>query len=110
MLPERFGLAIGECCIFNHAAAGHPPVWIMAWRFTRTTDGKPEVRHLPVNPNGDHVLGGAWGLRPLGGGRWQIAPSIRCLEQRGDAPGEEIETWHETPVIEGVPDDEPWTR
>jgi hypothetical protein len=89
----------------------------MRWRFYRTTDGKTETRLIPVNPNGGpEDTHHSWGLTRVGPGRWQVAPSIQCLERRPhpNHPGDrtkyiQVETWHRTPAIVGVPDTEPWT-
>lgn len=106
----------GECTIYQPPGSeGH---WYMRFCFYRTTDGKPEIRLLPVNPNGGpEKQHHSWGLKRTAiPGRWQIAPSIQCLEQRRhpDFPDDpekyvRIETWHQTPAIVGVPDSEPWT-
>ena len=74
---------------------------------------------VPVNPNGTYVEHGpggrTWGLTRVGGGRWQVNPSID-VKQGPDAPvfapGAEARSsgtiWHQTPVLVGVPDGEAW--
>lgn len=102
-------LAIDTCTIF-HARVG---VWMMAFCFRRKTDGKIERRVVGVNPNGDFQADRqAWGLKRVHAGRWQISPSIQTIDRVRDKSAPEgyrdIETWHETPAINGVPEDEPW--
>ena len=90
---------------------------MMTYCFRRVTDGKLERRTLPVHPNGDAGdTEHSWGLRPVdpkGSGRWQIAPSIRCMERIRDSADPkkdiDVEVWHETPTIINVPDGEPWS-
>jgi hypothetical protein len=100
----RADLGESECTI-----AGQGGPWLLSFCFRRKTDSKLETRVIPVNPNG--VQGGpfrAWALTKVGPGRWQLFPSIKCLEQ--DADGKDIETWHEQPCLIEVPDDEVWTH
>jgi len=108
-------LEVGECTIYRHdASTPEAPVWIFAFRFTRNTDGKPETRRLPINPGtdapGDPSRG--WGLKRVSAGRWQVTPSIKCLERvvGDDGKKVDVETWHDNVEIVGVPDDEPWTK
>ena len=55
----------------------------------------------------------SWGLRRAGPGRWQVEPSIKCLDRIRDpadpTKSKEIEVWHETPAVVDVPEDEPWS-
>lgn len=109
--PDNFGLEVGECCVFNHAATGKPAIWIMAFRFIRSTDGKPETRHIPAAPGLPYAGGSApWGLERAGANRWQISPSIQCWERVGGRDGKDVELWHETPAIVNVPEGEPWMK
>ena len=88
---------------------------MMRFAFVRTTDGKMEARSIPVVPHGDSCstsVGPGWGLKPLGGGCWQVSPSIRCLDREPDpqdpSKDRDVEVWHHVPVVVGVPDGEPW--
>jgi hypothetical protein len=108
---ERDDLQENECTI---APVGGG-LAMMVYCFRRK-DGKLERRTLPVRPNGD--AGDAehsWGLRrsvPAAPGRWQIAPSIKCMERVRDLTDPkkdiDVEVWHETPAIIDVPEGEPW--
>jgi len=101
-------LQVDECTIY----LGRPGLWLLAWRFRRKTDGKPERRVIPVSPNEGPQAGPTWGLKRIEAGRWQISPSIQCIDRvvADDDPKnyKDVETWHETPAINGVPEDEPW--
>jgi hypothetical protein len=105
-------LAPGECAIGKDENG----TWL-AFSFTRTTDGKPETRRIPIHVGGPPThnvegKGGAWGFTRVSPGVWQVSPSIQCLEQRRD-PNDptkhvDVETWHETPQVVDVPENEPW--
>ena len=107
----------GECTIFdNPYRHGN---WLMAFRFIRATDGKPETRTIPVNPRGgptnrDAAIGMTWGLQPIvrSPGQWQISPSVNCLDSVPDpndaSKNIDVEVWHKVPVVVDVPEGEPW--
>ncbi len=100
-------LAPGECVV--EPSLESPSRWLLWFCFTRTTDGKTERRWIPVLPNEDAPNGRAgWGLRRAGADRWQIAPSIKCLESRDHDGADDVEVWHETPMLVEVPDGLPW--
>lgn len=102
-------LGINECTIF----LARPGVWMMGFCFRRKTDGKIEKRVIGVEPNGEFRKERlSWGLKRIEAGRWQVSPSIQCVDRVRDkesrAGYRDIETWHETPTINGVPEEEPW--
>lgn len=108
-------LAVGECTIHRASSSGAARWWLLWFNVLRDSDGQPEVFCVPVNPNGSYIENGpggrTWGLTRLPGTEsWQIAPSINVLDSRnavaGDHPADSL--WHQTPVIIGVPPDEPW--
>ena len=106
----RETLQLGQCYIRE----GSSERWFMVFSFVRTTDGKTEQRTIPVNPNGDALTTEkGWGLKRIGHDRWQISPSIKCSDRIPDPADLEkdidVEVWHETPAIAGVPNTEPWT-
>jgi len=106
---NRNELKAGECVIFR---SGDDGPWLFAFSFVRLTDGKPEIRIIPVTPNGEAqpLPHHTWGLQRAGSSRWQITPSIKCLDRVPNPQKDmEVEVWHETPAIVGVPDTEPWT-
>jgi hypothetical protein len=93
-------LAIGECTIHS-ASDGRHRWWHLVFLVAREDNGQPEFLRVPVIPGGafdEHGPGGrSWGLTSLGGGAWQVSPSI-------DFGG----VWHQTPKIVGVPTGERW--
>jgi predicted O-methyltransferase YrrM len=115
--PSSEPLQVGECSIYdNPYKPGH---WLMSFRYIRITDGKPETRAIPVNPNAgptdrDASIGLTWGLQRVGPGKWQISPSIKCLDTIPDPANPdknvEVEVWHQVPAVLDVPDSEPWTK
>jgi hypothetical protein len=116
--PEE--LAPGQCTVRSSGEHGTSRRWWLMWLCVeRSDDGKPERRHLPVNPRGYATScspgWGTWGLQPVEGEphAWQISPSIAMMERYKDGVTGEVrdrEIWHKTPKIVSVPDDEMWTR
>lgn len=102
-------LSPGECAIGKSAPGG---TVYLAFCFTRVTDGKPETRRIPIHVGGTPDNDG-WGFTLVVPGVWQVTPSIKCSERLHNDPSdsakyEDVEVWHETPQVVGVPDDEPW--
>lgn len=102
-------LAVGECTIF----CARPGLWMLAFCFRRKTDGKSERRVIGIEPNGEFQQSRqSWGLKRVEAGKWQVSPSIQTIDRVPDEsktpPWRDEETWHETPAINGVPEDEPW--
>ena len=95
---ERGALDLDECTIAP-VATGAGVAWMMHF-YVRTTDGDEQTFRVPVNPHGPPVengpLGRTWGLTRSTPGSWQISPSI------------DFGNWHQTPMIVGVPEGEPW--
>ncbi len=119
LLGSDSTLASGECCVVRR---DETDAWRLGFCYTRESDGKIEVRIIPVNPNGPAGGGPdshSWGLN-LKDGRWAITPSINCLDfvwgedgkpRRGDdGKPIQIEVWHKNAVIVGVPDGESWQK
>jgi hypothetical protein len=112
-------LTLNECTI--HAASEAPDKrWWQLWFFVaRETDGQAEAFVVPVAPGGlynEHGPGDrrTWGFTDVGGGAWQIDPSIDVV-QDADAtlihPGPHPtlpSLWHQTPRVVGVPTNERW--
>ncbi len=95
-------LVPGECTIrrvVGLEAGDWWNLWCCVLREDRPTE--PFLFRVFVVPRGPHGAGPggklAWGLADLGGGRWQVSPSIDV----GDL-------WHQTPMLVGVPPGEPW--
>ena len=108
--PEPVIPSPGECGVWRSRGDTE---WYFSFAFLRTTDGKPEHRSIPIVVGRDLAPGErGWSLKKAAPGRWQIHPSISCLEyvKDKDEQPKSVEVWHETPVIVGVPDEEPWTR
>lgn len=102
-------LAVGTCTIF----LARPGVWMLAFCFRRKTDGETERRVVGIEPNGEYRASRqSWGLKRVEAGKWQVAPSIQTIDrvpvEGTNPPWKDIETWHETPAINGVPEDEAW--
>ena len=84
--------------------------WNLWFCAIREDNGQQELFAGPVNPRGPYIEKSqnnrrTWGLADLGGGCWQISPSIHFTP---DVPGGKS-VWHQTPTIVGVPAGEPWT-
>lgn len=107
----------GECTV-HRAADSHGGRWWMLWIYVYREDRAGELVDLavPVAPNGGYNEGGpggrTWGLSNVGGGRWQVSPSIDVKASRKAVPGfaqdPERSMWHQTPALVGVPDGEVW--
>jgi hypothetical protein len=110
----------GECTVRPCTLEGKRwwNLWLCVYRDDRP--GAELLFAVPIDPRGRYAEDGpggkTWGLNDLGGGRWQVAPSINVLARRnGDFdrvhPGahEQSSIWHHTPTIVGVPLlGEPW--
>lgn len=96
----------GECVV-RPCSDARGRFWWLTLAFTRRDAGERDWVGVPVTPRGpgDKTFRLTWGLTEVGGGVWQISPSIRTTEKIG---GAEVEIYHETPRIVGVPATEPW--
>lgn len=107
-------LQVDECTMHRAAVGGGTPFWHLWFRVLRETDGQPDDFCVPMNPNGPYLEvgpgGKTWGLTRSTPGAWQVSPSINVLAHREVHPGEHSapSLWHQTPMIVGVPGDEPW--
>jgi hypothetical protein len=108
-------------CTVHRAGTADGKRWWLLWLYVYRDDRLGELIDLavPVNPNGTFVENGpggrTWGLVNIGGGVWQISPSVNVIGQ-GDArilhPGEHPSApsiWHQTPTMVGVPGTENWS-
>ena len=105
----------GECRIYRDGDSSHP--WLLAFCYTRITDGARETRVIPVNPGFEpkgEVGGGphahSWGLRWIHHNRWACRPSIHCLDPAPENGGHDVSVWHEVVDVTQVPDGEPWVQ
>lgn len=107
-------LAIGECTVHRASGSSGARWWLLWFHVLRDSDGQPEVFCVPVAPGGAFTESGAggrtWGLSALGGGAWQVSPSVNVLDDRDAVTGSHSfpSLWHQTPQIVGVPDSESW--
>lgn len=107
-------LQVNECTMHRALNTDGARFWHLWFRVLRETDGQPDDFCVPMHPNGSYIEAGpggkTWGLVHSGPGTWQVSPSINVLSTRELHPGQHAESslWHQTPVIIGVSDDEPW--
>lgn len=107
-------LHVGECTM--HRATDGTTRWWQLWMRVVDAHGAEDTFVVPMAPRG--VYGEidsrkTWGLASVGGGTWQVSPSINVLDTRDVHPGEHPtlgSLWHETPRIVGVPEGESWTK
>lgn len=109
-----------ECSVHRASAGVGKRFWLLWWNSKRETDGVLEVFCVPIIPSGSYSENGpggrSWGCNRAGVGRWMIGPSVNVLDDEGahqvvagHAPTS-ISLWHKTPLLTGVPEDEPWAR
>lgn len=114
-------LRLDECVV--RATRDRAARWWQLWAWVRNEiNGEPGYVAVPVTPGGSYAEVGlsgrrTWGLRRVGAGLWQVAPSIDAktyVDAHGRevakiTPGaREVSWWHKTPRLIGVPDSEPW--
>lgn len=110
---HRLSLEENECTIFR--SDGDPRFrWHLRIRHRRKNDGRLTDTAVPVFPNEDAPKNKpGWGLKRVEAGRWQVSPSILVSTREPDpndpSKHRDVELWHETPAIVGVPDGERWT-
>jgi hypothetical protein len=94
-------LALDECTIHAAVKDGAPCGWHLWFLVAREDNGQPEVFRVPIIPGGSFnengPAGKSWGFTALGGGAWQVSPSIHY-----------VGIWHQTPKVVGVPAGERW--
>ena len=108
-------LAVGECTVRPTRNSAGASWWALWFCVLRETDGQPDCFEVPINPNGSYSEAGpggkTWGLTRSTPGAWQVSPSINVLNTRDLHPGAHPSApslWHQTPMIVGVPEGEPW--
>ncbi len=108
-------LEVGDCTMHRAATADGHRWWLLWFRVVREDTGVAADFAVPMNPNGSFIEAGTggktWGLTAIGGGRWQVSPSINVLPDRRLHAGEHpagASQWHQTPAIVDVPVGEHW--
>jgi hypothetical protein len=107
-------LQLDECTI--RGTSGRGARWWMLWFVFRRIDGRIEHAAVPVLPHGAYTENGpggrTWGFRRAGPGAWQVSPSIDAQEADPHAPPRQPpvmrSVWHQTPLVVGVPEGQPW--
>jgi hypothetical protein len=110
----KHALADNECTIFCSGGDARFK-WYLRICYRQKTDGELAECAVPVFPNADAPEGKpGWGLKRVKDGCWQVSPSIKITTSRPDPSDpsrqQEVELWHETPVVVGVPEEERWTH
>lgn len=122
-------------CTLHRAGDSNGNRWWMLWFNVRREDnGQLEDLAVAVAPGGSFTEGGpggrTWGLTKTSSNTWEVSPSINVVDHKTwdrMAGQESIQrvlvngpvpepfggsswnsVWHQTPIIFGVPDGEPW--
>lgn len=105
----------GECTIHPAADATGKRwwnFWFYVFRDDVPTEREDFVVPVRIGSFTETGPGGrTWGLVDLGGGSWQVSPSINVIADGGQihpGPHPLPSRWHQTPTIVGVPDGEAW--
>jgi hypothetical protein len=118
VIPDE--LEIGGCTVRRVHNVSGLSWWHLIAYVRRDDTGDPVFVEAPINIRGTYaengVGGRTWGFTDMGGGRWQVSPSINVVVNK-DNTGHEViagphthrvSIWHQTPTVVGVPTGEPW--